>query len=91
MVAPDAEVVIHGKERPVNTTFGPDGVRPDLEIDMAADTLHRIFMGQLTLQKAFGSGQMRVRGPIWKAFALGDLFVTGQKCYPDVLKVQGLA
>ncbi len=87
---PTAEIYIDGRQNPVRATFGPRDVRPDLDIELAADTLHRILLGELTLTKALGSGLMKVRGPIFKTMTLGDLFVTGQRCYPGVLKEQKL-
>ncbi len=87
---PAAEIHLDGRQNPVRAAFGPRDVRPDLDIELAADTLHRILLGELTLTKALGSGQMKVKGPILKALTLGDLFTTGQRCYPGVLKEQKL-
>ena len=87
--APAAEITIMGREKPVRTTFGENGVKPDLEIDMAADTFHHILLGELSLTTALGNGQMKVKGPIWKALSLGDLFSVSRVCYPDILKGQG--
>lgn len=84
--APAGEIVINGQQRPVQTTFGANGVRADLDIDLTADTLHRILLGELSLTKALGSGQLKVRGPIWKTLALSELFTVGQRCYPGVLQ-----
>ena len=83
---PAAEIVIHGRETPVRTTFGENGVKPDLEIEMSADTFHKILLGELSLKTALGNGQMRVKGPIWKALSLGDLFTVSRRCYPDIVR-----
>jgi len=88
--APEAEFTINGRQRPVQTTFGPDSVRPTLDIELAADTLHDILMGQLSLRTALGSGLLRIRGPAMKALALADLFRRGQAVYPEVLRERGL-
>lgn len=82
---PDAAIVVHGRKRPVLTTFGDDDVTADLEIQMAGDTFHRILLDQLSLRQALGSSQVTVRGPIWKALSLGDLFTVGQRCYPAIV------
>lgn len=87
---PAAEIHINGLQHPVRAAFGPYDSRPNLEIELAADTLHRILLGELSATKAMGSGQMKVRGSLLKAMALGELFATGQRCYPDILKEQGL-
>jgi putative sterol carrier protein len=83
---PAADIVIHGRERPVRITYGANGAKPDLQIEMAADTFHRILLGELSLKSALGNGQMKVKGPIWKAMSLGDLFHVSRLCYPDILK-----
>jgi putative sterol carrier protein len=72
----------------VRTTFGENGVKPDLEIDMTSDTFHKILLDEMSLRTALGNGQMKVRGAIWKAMTLGDLFTVSRKCYPDILKDQ---
>lgn len=86
---PAADITIMGREAPVRTTFAENGVKPDLEIEMSADTFHRILLGELSLKTALGNGQMKVKGPIWKAMSLGDLFVVSRKCYPDIVAGQG--
>ncbi len=83
--APAGEVMILGREHPVRITYGQNGVKPDLEIEMASDTFHKILLGDLSLKTALGNGQMKVKGPIWKAMSLGDLFVVSRKCYPDII------
>jgi putative sterol carrier protein len=87
--APAADVVILGRETPVRTTFGENGVKPDLEIEMAADTFHKILLGDLSLRTALGNNQLKVKGPIWKAMSLGDLFHVSRQCYPGIITGQG--
>jgi putative sterol carrier protein len=87
--APAGEIVFSGREGPVQVTFATDAVRPDLEVSMTADTLHRMLLGDLAVAKAFTGGMVRVKGPIWKARGLGDLFVVSQRCYPTILEEQG--
>lgn len=87
---PDAEITINGRQRPVQTTFGPSSVRPTLDIELAADTLHEILLGQLSLRTALGNGLLRIRGPALKAMVLADLFRRGQVIYPEVLRTKGL-
>lgn len=87
---PEAEITINGRKRPVQTTYGPSRLRPTLDIELAADTLHRIMLGEQSMKKALANGQLKVRGPVWKATALADLFYRGQAIYPQVLREQGL-
>ena len=90
ITAPTAELTIDGRRRPVQTTFGPCKLRPTLDIELAADTLHRIMLGEQSMKKALANGKLKVRGPVWKAMALADLFRRGQALYPGVLHEQNL-
>jgi hypothetical protein len=85
-VSPSAEILIRGRERPVTVAYGENGAKADLEITMATDTFHKILLGELSLKTALGNGQMKVKGPIFKALTLGDLFYVGRLCYPDIVK-----
>ena len=86
---PDAEITINGRRRPLETTYGPTRLRPALEIELAADTLHAIMLGELGLRKALAGGLLEVQGPIWKAKALADLFRQAQELYRQVLQERG--
>lgn len=86
---PDAEITINGRQRPLETTFGPTRLRPTLEIVLAADTLHAIMLGELKIRTAVADGRLQARGPVWKAGALADLFRQGQELYREVLREQG--
>lgn len=88
--APAAEITLNGRRRPVQTTFGPSSLRADLDVELDADTLHHILLGELPLKKAVTSGRLKVKGPVWKTFALADLFRRGQAIYPQVLIEEGL-
>ena len=87
---PETEITINGRQRPLQTTFGPSQVRPTLDIELPADTLHQIMLGEQSMKKALADGLLKVRGPAWKAMALADLFRQGQTLYPGVLREQGL-
>jgi hypothetical protein len=90
-VDPVGELTINGRERPAQITYGASTIRPVLNIELAADTLHRIMLGEQSMTKALSSGLLKVRGPALKAATLAELFRSGQKLYPDVLVEQGLA
>lgn len=87
---PAAEILINGRRRPVDVVYGPVKLRPELDVDLRADTLHEILLGELSLAKALASKAMKVRGPAWKTLALADLFFHAQAIYPDVLKEQSV-
>jgi putative sterol carrier protein len=86
MSNPTAEVTINGRHNPVEMTFGPSQVRPDLDVSLPADTLHLILTGEMPLRKALASGGMKVKGPIWKTFALQEILHQGQAVYPQIIK-----
>lgn len=87
---PSAEVFINGRRNPVAISYGPVKDRPELDIAMEADTLHRILLGELTLPNALSAKLLKVRGPVWKTVALADLFYQSQQYYPEILAEQGL-
>ena len=85
---PNGEFTLDGRQRPLQTSFGPTKQRPTLDIELSADTLHHIMLGELSLKTALANGKLAVRGPVWKAMALADLFRHSQGLYPQVLKEQ---
>jgi putative sterol carrier protein len=87
---PEAEIFVNGRQNPLKTSFGPSADRADLDIELTADTLHLILMGDLPLGKALGSGSLRVRGPVFRALSLAELFQRGQSIYPEILQQQGI-
>lgn len=90
LTQPSGELVINGRGTAVTTYFGSNGTKPDLDITLSGDTLHAILLGQLTLTKALGSGKLNVKGPVWKAVVLADLFRQSQTLYPAILREQGI-
>ncbi|RMF50136.1 MAG: hypothetical protein D6755_01550 [Anaerolineae bacterium] len=83
--APQATVLIDGRMPPVQVHYGNQKkLRPDLDVRLQAETLHRILLDELSLKEALARRQVHVRGPIWKATALGDIFTQGRKLYPEI-------
>jgi len=91
LTAPAAEVLIDGRQRPVMVTYGPAVGRPDLEAELAADTLHQILLDALSIKKAMANGQIRVRGPAWKLSVVIDVIKAGRRFYPDIAKSLSVA
>jgi len=89
-VDPVTEFTLNGRKRPVETLYGPNRLRPTLNLELEADTLHQILLGELGLRRAVTSGRVTTRGPVLKLVALADLLHGGQKVYPQVLRDQGL-
>ena len=81
---PTAVLFIDGTKRPLELIYGSTPSKPKLDIEASTDTLHEILLGDLPLMKAIGSKKLRVKGPIFKAKALADLFHHMQKLYPKL-------
>ncbi|MCL4869574.1 MAG: SCP2 sterol-binding domain-containing protein [Anaerolineae bacterium] len=90
LTQPAGELIINGRQAPVETHFGRNSLKPDIDIALTMDSLHAILLGQLTLTKALGSGKLTVKGPVWKATVLADLFRQSQTLYPQILQTQGI-
>jgi len=82
--APEAELTINARERPLQIDYGRSPHKPDLDVDMTGEALHQILLGNLSLTKAVGSKKVTPKGPVWKVMALADLFTHAQKIYPDI-------
>ena len=85
MTEPTGVVILNGRTTPITTLFGPENTpRPDLDITLKANALHQILLGDLSLTKALGQRSLQVKGPIFKATALANLFRQSQAIYPQV-------
>jgi len=87
---PEAEITINVRHNPLEFEYGHSSLRPDLQLDVSADALHYILTGQLRFSKVLGSGQLKLHGPVWKAFVLQDLLRHLQALYPLVLREYGI-
>ncbi|MBP8000116.1 MAG: SCP2 sterol-binding domain-containing protein [Chloroflexi bacterium] len=88
---PNGVILLSGRGQTVETHFGTNSLKSDLDINLSGDTLHAILLGQITLTKALGSGKLGVKGPVWKATVLADLFRQSQTLYPQILRDQGIS
>jgi hypothetical protein len=89
-IEPDAEVLLDGRQPPLEVFYGERPGRADLELAMQADDLHAIWMGQKRLREAFFSGEIRTKGNVLRATKLADLFREAERAYPQVLAEKGL-
>lgn len=87
---PTAEVLLDGRQPPLEVFFGERPGRADLELDMPADLLHAIWLSQKRLRDAFFSGEIATKGNILRATKLTDLFREAEQAYPQVLQEKGL-
>ena len=87
---PETTIWLDGRRRPLQLTFGEARQRPHLDIALDTHTLHRILMGDLSLQKAFSNGNVQIAGAVWRLPVLADLFKQAQTLYPAVLREMNL-
>jgi putative sterol carrier protein len=87
---PETVIMINGRRRPVTFSFGENRIRPEVDISMKVDTLHKILLGDLSLPNALARRKLKVKGPVWKVVPVADLFIQCQAYYPQILKDQGL-
>ena len=88
--SPVVEVTINGRVSPPEIIYGSNALKPDLDVELDADAFHFILLGELRLRKALSSKQLKVRGPIWKAFVLEGIFQSGQYIYPEIMTEAGI-
>jgi hypothetical protein len=87
---PAAAITIDARRTPVQVYYGTTAIKPTVEVDLAADTLHCLLLGEIRLRKAIGQNLLDLSGPVWKTMALADLFHHAQRFYPTVLQDNGL-
>ena len=81
---PEAEVLLDGRQPPMEVFFGPRPGRADLELEMPADLLHQIWTSEVRLRDAFFGGQIKSKGNIFRVMKLADLFREAERVYPEV-------
>ena len=82
---PEAEVLLDGRQPPLEVFYGARPGNADLELTMTADLLHHIWLGQTKLKEAFFGGQIQTKGNILRAMKLTELFQEAENAYPLVL------
>jgi hypothetical protein len=88
--SPVTEVTFNGRQNPLQVIYGPTALRSDIELEIPADLLHGILLSEVDVRKAFSTGKIKLRGPIWKAIVLDNIFHAGQLIYPQVLVEQNI-
>lgn len=81
---PTAEVLMDGRQPPLEVFYGPTPGKANLEFSMPADLLHRIWLGEVSTTQAFFTGKIRSKGNVMKAISLADLFRECERVYPEV-------
>jgi len=78
---PEAEVLLDGRQPPLEVFFGTRPGKADLELTMTADLLHDVWCGQRKLKDAFFGGEIQSIGNIFLAMNLTDLFREAERAY----------
>ncbi len=87
---PEAEMLLDGRQPPLQVFYGPRPGRANLDISLPADLLHDIWMGRESTHKAFYTGRIRTSGNLLKAMQLGELFQEAERIYPTIARKYGL-
>jgi hypothetical protein len=81
---PTAEVLLDGRQPPLEVFYGPRPGKANMEFTLPADLLHSIWLGEESSSQAFFSGRIKTRGNFMKAMQLIDLFREAERIYPAV-------
>ncbi len=87
---PDAEVLLDGRQPPLEVFYGPRPGKANMEFSMPADLLHQIWLGRESTSQAFFSGRIKTKGNFLKAVQFLDLFREAERVYPAVAAEHGL-
>jgi hypothetical protein len=87
---PEAEILLDGRQPPLQVFFGPTPGLANLEISLSADLLHAMWLGKESTHKAFFTGRIRTSGNLLKAMQLGDVFQEAERIYPTIAHKYGL-
>jgi hypothetical protein len=88
---PDGEILIDGRQPPLEFFLGPRPGKANFEIRVPADVLHEIWMGRERLSSAFFGGQIKAKGNIFRATRkLEGLFREAEALYPTYVNRYGL-
>jgi hypothetical protein len=88
---PNAEVLLDGRQPPLEVFYGPRPGQANLEFSMPADLLHRIWMDEESTSAAFFSGRIKSKGSLLRATYLIDLFRHIEEIYPAIAAEYQLA
>lgn len=84
LTGPDAQVLLDGRQPPLEVFYGPRPGQANLEFSMSADLLHRIWMNEESTSSAFFSGRIKSKGSLLRASHLIDLFRHIEEIYPTI-------
>ncbi|MBK8051535.1 MAG: hypothetical protein IPK16_33280 [Anaerolineales bacterium] len=76
--------MLDGRQPPLEVFYGPTPGRANLEISLAADLLHELWLGRESTHLAFYTGRIRTTGNLLKAMQLSEVFAEAERIYPTV-------
>jgi hypothetical protein len=88
---PEAELLLDGRQPPLQVFLGPTPGLANLEIALPADLLHEMWLGRESTHKAFYTGRIRTTGNLLKAMQLAEVFQEAERIYPTLAHKYGLA
>lgn len=88
---PAAEVLLDGRQPPLEVFYGERPGKANIEITMPADLLHAIWSDQVSASESFFSGKIKTKGNLLKAMQLIDLFRECERVYPAIASTHGVA
>jgi putative sterol carrier protein len=87
---PDAELLLDGRQPPLQVFFGATPGAANLEIALSADLLHNMWLGRESTHNAFYTGRIRTTGNLLKAMQLAEIFQEAERIYTTIARKYGL-
>jgi hypothetical protein len=81
---PTAEILLDGRQPPMEVFYGPRPGKANLEFTMPADLLHSIWLGEESTSGAFFAGRIKSKGSLLQASHLIELFREAENVYPSI-------
>lgn len=88
--APAGEILVDGRQPPLEVFYGPRPGLANIEIEVSADLLHRIWLGKESTRESFFNGRIKTRGNMLKMLKLTELFFECERVYPEIARRHGL-
>jgi hypothetical protein len=76
-------------DQPPQVDLGDTTLRPEVVLQLDADTAHRFWLGQVNVAVALAKGDIRARGPVAKILKLVPLVKPGFPRYRQQLEAAG--
>jgi putative sterol carrier protein len=88
---PDSIVTVSAPhdEQPAQVDLGDTTQRPEVVMQMDADTAHRFWLGDVNVAVALARGDVRARGPVAKILKIVPLVKPGFQRYRAQLQADG--